>query len=236
MFALDLKYIQSTKKRKYAFPVRSVYLKVILKIGLSIKARNLMKILIWNIQGREKGFLHGYLTRYFLPVISLFPLSSKPPPSLPCFAILEMVHANIALLPFSTMSCFPSRHNWRDTAGRRGVSSWFLRAFSSRFCSSWCPTQPRSSGAHPLMSFSDTLHVPAVLPALQLASQQRYPSEWLPTKFQQHPNGWLPIKFHQCPAGDLPESFSSTPMTAFHKVPIAPQQTAFFFFDIFIGV
>lgn len=90
----------------------------------------------------------------------------------------------------------------------------------------WCPTQPRSSGAHPLMSFSDTLHVPAVLPALQLASQQRYSSEWLPTKFQQHPNGWLPIKFHQCPAGDLPESFSSAPMTAFHKVPRAPQQTA----------
>lgn len=45
MFALDLKLVQNIKKRKYEFPVKSIYFEIILKSGLSIKAKNLKEIL-----------------------------------------------------------------------------------------------------------------------------------------------------------------------------------------------
>ena len=97
------------------------------KIGLRIKAR---KILIWNIKGRGKRGFFMVIWQNIFCQQSTYGLSfPNAHPSLPGFEILKGDHANIALLPVSVMSCLPSRYNWGDTVGGRGVSSWFPRAF-----------------------------------------------------------------------------------------------------------
>lgn len=181
---LGLKISSNIKKRKYAFLVRSNLFRSYTEKWTEDQSQDLKGNISWNIKGKEqKGISSGFFD------------------NLSChFAILEMRHVNIALCPVSVMSCVRSRPSWRDFQ-EEGASLLDSHVFfSPGLCISWHLTGLQASGAHPLRSFRDTLHISA-----------------------RSTSNLAGANLNGAPVIDFPENFTSAQRVTSQEVSEAPQ-------------